>query len=428
MANKEKEKQKRIIHKHSLTSFLTTFSFVIVAASGIMMFIVPPGRIASWTEWKFFGLTREEWVSIHIVLSIFFAGIGIYHLILNWRIFTSYIISKISKGLHYARELIISIVIVLFCAFGAYLQIFPFRQFIAFNNWVKTLWVTSPEFEPPIAHAEDLSLVNFATRMGMNLDQAMEELKKNKISVQDVNDSLAIIGDQNHMSPMEIYMKIKKFETPITPSTVFTNETVEQKFEGRGIGEKTLAQVAKENNLDLDAMKKRLSAQGVTLKEGETIRELADRQKIKTVPIQILQMALIDKSATPKEAPKEKTSASAIKETAPTSQPQVAPSPAQPTPPAPQKSATPAAPATQKTPVYTEEMVKAQFEGKGYGEKTLAQVVKENNIDMNYINKRLTAKNLSMKEGETMREMAARYNTTFIELIKMILVENPSVK
>ena len=31
--------------------------------------------------------------------------------------------------------------------------------------------------------------------------------------------------------------------------------------------------------------------------------------------------------------------------------------------------AAPAAPATQKTPAYTEEMVKAQFEGKGIGEK-----------------------------------------------------------
>jgi hypothetical protein len=48
MAKEDKEKQNRIVHRHSLISFLTTFSFVIVAVSGIMMFIVPPGRIASW--------------------------------------------------------------------------------------------------------------------------------------------------------------------------------------------------------------------------------------------------------------------------------------------------------------------------------------------------------------------------------------------
>jgi hypothetical protein len=82
----------------------------------------------------------------------------------------------------------------------------------------------------------------------------------------------------------------------------------------------------------------------------------------------------------------------------------------------------------QKTPAYTEEMVKAQFEGKGIGEKTLVQVAKDNNIDMEYIKKRLSAKGFSMKEGETIKEMAARQNTTPIEFMKQLLVEGPSGK
>lgn len=94
----------------------------------------------------------------------------------------------------------------------------------------------------------------------------------------------------------------------------------------------------------------------------------------------------------------------------------------------PAPAAIPSAPATQKTPAYTEEMIKAQFEGKGVGEKQLSQVAKENNIDMEYIKKRLSANNFSMKEGETIKEIAARYNTTPIEFLKKLLVENPSGK
>jgi polyferredoxin len=86
---------------------------------------------------------------------------------------------------------------------------------------------------------------------------------------------------------------------------------------------------------------------------------------------------------------------------------------------------TPVAAPTAPAPAYTEEMVKAQFEGKGIGEKPLAQVVKENNLDMEYIKKRLSAKNFSMKEGETVKETAARYNITPIELMKQLLVEVP---
>jgi hypothetical protein len=203
---------------------------------------------------------------------------------------------------------------------------------------------------------------------------------------------------------------------------------VEQKFEGRGIGEKTLAQVAKENNLDLDAMKKRLSAQGLTLQEGEKIRQLADRQKTKTIPIQILKMALVDKTQVPKEEPKETAPVVKAVAPAPKAPSPTTPSPVEPAPSVSPKSAIPAAPTTPKVTGYTEEMVKTQFEGKGIGEKTLAQVVKENNLDMNYINERLVAKNLSIKEDETLRQMAARYNTTPIELMKMVLVENPDGK
>jgi len=88
----------------------------------------------------------------------------------------------------------------------------------------------------------------------------------------------------------------------------------------------------------------------------------------------------------------------------------------------------PGAVLAQKTPAYTEEMVRAQFEGKGIGEKTLVQVAKDNNIDMEYIKKRLSAKGFSMKEGETIKEMAARQNTTPIEFMKMLLIESPSGK
>jgi hypothetical protein len=52
--------------------------------------------------------------------------------------------------------------------------------------------------------------------------------------------------------------------------------------------------------------------------------------------------------------------------------------------------------------------------------------VKENNLDTNYIDRRLAANNLPANEGDTMKEMFARYNTTVVELLKMIFIENPS--
>jgi len=102
-------------------------------------------------------------VRIHVVLSIFFAGIGTYHLILNWRVFVSYVMSKMSKGFHHTRELILAIAIVLLCTFGAY-----FKMFLSESSSRLTMGQNHMGNESgvraPIAHAEALSLVSFTTR------------------------------------------------------------------------------------------------------------------------------------------------------------------------------------------------------------------------------------------------------------------------
>ena len=42
-------------------SLLTALSFLIMAVSGLILFIVPEGRIANWHDWRFLGLTKNQW-------------------------------------------------------------------------------------------------------------------------------------------------------------------------------------------------------------------------------------------------------------------------------------------------------------------------------------------------------------------------------
>jgi uncharacterized protein DUF4405 len=56
----------------ALVSVLTTVSFVTLATSGIILFITPPGRIAHWTGWRFWGLTKTQWSSVHIWFALLF--------------------------------------------------------------------------------------------------------------------------------------------------------------------------------------------------------------------------------------------------------------------------------------------------------------------------------------------------------------------
>jgi hypothetical protein len=50
----------------ALTSVLMTLGFVLLAASGIVLFLSPPGRVANWTNWTILGLRKSDWGGVHI--------------------------------------------------------------------------------------------------------------------------------------------------------------------------------------------------------------------------------------------------------------------------------------------------------------------------------------------------------------------------
>ncbi len=53
-----------IKNKHSsrsLIAFMVTWSFAVLTVTGIVLYIVPQGRIAYWTLWSFLGLSKDQW-------------------------------------------------------------------------------------------------------------------------------------------------------------------------------------------------------------------------------------------------------------------------------------------------------------------------------------------------------------------------------
>ena len=83
------------IHKRGLTSFFTLFGFLIMSITGLVLYVVPQGRIAYWVTWKFLGMTKTEWGNIHIISSILFILAGAFHIYFNWSILINYFKKKI---------------------------------------------------------------------------------------------------------------------------------------------------------------------------------------------------------------------------------------------------------------------------------------------------------------------------------------------
>jgi len=282
-------------HKKGFVSLLMFASFIIMSVTGIILYIVPHGRIAYWTNWKLFGLTKTDWANIHIIGMIMFVAAGIFHIYYNWKVFINYIKDKVSGGLKLKKELFIASLLSIFVVIGAIYYIPPLKYFLDLNEYIKNAWVTNKEYEPPFGHAELLSLKTFCKKMKIDLNRAVSELKANNIEIKSVNDSLEKIGKENNISPMHIYSIIKKFQIKSKeisiPKHSWTPEEIEKKFTGKGLGRKKLIEICKEVSINVNLAQKRLEDRGIKAKADETMREIASRYNMS--PMDVLKMILI---------------------------------------------------------------------------------------------------------------------------------------
>jgi hypothetical protein len=315
-----------------LISLVTALSFVAMSLSGIAAFIVPQGRVAFWTNWTFLGLSKAQWGNIHITTSVLFLIAGIWHTCYNWTPLVQYLRAVPGRMTASWRDLTIAALVTAFFTIGAVTKTPPLNYILNFNNWIKDSWVKTPADDPPFGHAELLSLKGFCKKMYINTSDALAELRQAGLKVPDENVSIEQIARNNSMTPARVYQFIKKLERPedvivtsiapasvpqpVLPSAVtggqalqkeakknvppptaapeptrYTGDMVVEKFEGKGIGRKTLTAICQELNLDRVKIKQKLEARQMAVKDDETLKDAATR--LGMVPIEVLKIILV---------------------------------------------------------------------------------------------------------------------------------------
>lgn len=53
-------------------SLTLVFSFLLLAASSIMLYVVPEGRVAYWSHWSALSFSKEQWGAMHITGGFMF--------------------------------------------------------------------------------------------------------------------------------------------------------------------------------------------------------------------------------------------------------------------------------------------------------------------------------------------------------------------
>jgi hypothetical protein len=307
------------LHLRGFISLLTALSFLIMTISGVILFITPQGRVAYWLDWTFWGISKAQWGDMHITTSLLFALAGLWHTWLNWRALVSYFQNKVSKALALKAELAVAAVITIFCTVGGIYKTPPLSYVLDFNQYLKDSWVKTQEDEPVISHAELLPLNNFLKKVDIELEPALAELKKQGITVDGPDQKLLDISRKNGKSPAAIYKMLKALEGEKTPSPavtpaasqapqpatqqttpvkktaavsqLWTAELVQQQFEGKGVGRKTLLDLCQEFHLDQAVISSKLTGKGIKMAANDTLKMVSDERG--ELPLEILKIILV---------------------------------------------------------------------------------------------------------------------------------------
>ena len=199
----------RAFNLRGLTSLVVGFFFVVMSASGLVLYVAPQGRVAHWTNWTVFALDKEQWSAVHINSALLLVIVALLHLWFNWKPLWSYVRRKAVSGLKHRLEFPVALVVVGLVTAGSLCGMPPFDSVMGFNDQMKTYWARRAP-RAPIPHSEELSLKAFAMHVNLLPEDAADALRKEGFVVEDVRITLAELAKQKDVAPSQVYEAVKK--------------------------------------------------------------------------------------------------------------------------------------------------------------------------------------------------------------------------
>jgi hypothetical protein len=271
------EKKKRWSGR-AFTSLSMTLSFAVLILSSVILYVMPAGRDAYWSDWKYWGLDKDQWGALHTVGGLAFVLFGLVHLVLyNWKTFWNYVVSRIRKHLNrrieIAAAVVVNVLVVVFCVNGWA----PASTIMGWGTSFKEGWVQTAQ-KPPIPHAELETLRSLSEKIDFDLPGALKALEEKGISA-DPDKTLQFLAREEGMSPAEFYGLISSFRSG------GTGGGPDSLAEGAGWGAKTVKMVSDEFGVPLEEALRKLRGRGVEAEGGDNLRALSGEAGI--TPIEL---------------------------------------------------------------------------------------------------------------------------------------------
>ncbi len=255
-------------------SLLTAFSFLMIAVTGAVLYITPPGRVANWTDWRIWGLSKQQWGNLHICFSVLFILVSILHVWLNRKPLISYLVSKAAASKQLRLEWLVALAVCVIVFWGALKPFVPFSSLLDLNREIKFGWEKN-EAKAPVPHAELLSIEALAKQAGVETETILKNLQSHQIEAA-AGDIFGHVAEQHNLSPDTLYEMA--LPTPHVESGRGGNRHGGGNGGegGGGFGRKTLQEACEELNLDVEQAIETLKTAGIEAAADQTIRQIAD--------------------------------------------------------------------------------------------------------------------------------------------------------
>lgn len=256
-----------------VTSLTLAITGLIELFTSVILYILPSGRVAYWANYQIFGLSKTEWSDIHITVGTLFVIMGTIHIYFNWRPITAYIKNKSKQLTVFTKSFNIALLLSLYVTVGTLYSLPPMNYVIELGEYF-TDNANEKYGEPPYGHAELSSLKMFCSRMNIDLDQAIELLKKAGIEVEMTSQPIGEISKENGITPQKVYDIIKNgvigaagegTEFPAGPAP--------------GFGKKTIEEICQLYSLSLPEVLAKLNKAGFTAEAEDTIKEVSSKNE-----------------------------------------------------------------------------------------------------------------------------------------------------
>ena len=250
--------------KRKWIDLLLFYATVMIIISGIVLYIMPHGRVAYFTGWKFLGVDKDGWDNIHVIFGFLMVIVAVWHIVINWKVMKKYLLQK---------ESVFALLITAVVTVGTVANIQPFKSVSDLQEMIKDSWDVNNK-AIPISHGELMSLKEFCERLNINLDVAVKKLKSKNFTFS-VNDTLKTIAKNNNTTPADIYEIIKNAKTVTA-------------MPGSGYGKMTLEEVCKKEGINVNECLNKLQNKGIKAGPKETLREIAFPNGV--TPVDIIDM------------------------------------------------------------------------------------------------------------------------------------------